>query len=301
MCVPSLLPAAGLRPTLFPMNEPEDRYFESSRLNLHYVVWGDESKPAVVLVHGGRDHARSWDFVVQGLLDRYCCYAIDLRGHGDSDWAIGAQYRASDHVADLSKFLDVLDRGPAQIVAHSMGGRVTLDLAGAFPDRVHKLVIIEGFGWQTRTDNAPGARLANLVRGIRDVEGRKVHPYATLDDAVARMADVNKRLTPAMARHLTEHAVRRREDGRYVWKFDNFTRIRALPDFSIDEVKDLWAGITAPILVISGSDTHLPMSIREEFAGVLQDARLVTVSDAGHWVHHDQLDQFLTLCREFLD
>ena len=283
------------------MNEPEDRYFESNRLNIHYVVWGDESKPAVILVHGGRDHARSWDFVAQALLDRYCVYAIDLRGHGDSDWAIGSQYRASDHVADLSKLLDVLARDPVQIVAHSMGGRVTLDMSGAFPGRIHKLVIIEGFGWQTRPDNTPGQRLAGLIRAIRDVEGRNVHPYPTLDEAVERMADANKRLTPEMARHLTIHAAKRQDDGTYVWKFDNFMRVRALSDFAFEEAKELWAGITAPILVISGSDTHLPMSIREEFADVLQNAKLVTVQDAGHWVHHDQLDQFVTLTRDFLD
>jgi pimeloyl-ACP methyl ester carboxylesterase len=60
--------------------EPESRFYRSQRLKLHYVVWGDERKPAVLLIHGGRDHARNWDFVAPRLLDDYCAYAVDLRG-----------------------------------------------------------------------------------------------------------------------------------------------------------------------------------------------------------------------------
>ena len=88
------------------MKEPESRYYTSQRLRLHYVVWGQAERPPVVLVHGGRDHARNWDRVAQALLDDYCVYAVDLRGHGNSDWAIGDQYSLPEMTADLSAFAD---------------------------------------------------------------------------------------------------------------------------------------------------------------------------------------------------
>src|SRR5262245_39033752 len=96
--------------------EPEDRFFEASRLRLHYVVWGDESKPALVLVHGSRDHARSWDFVAERMLDRYCIYALDLRGHGDSEHAVGGSYPLTAYVGDVEKFLEVLGREQVYIL-----------------------------------------------------------------------------------------------------------------------------------------------------------------------------------------
>ena len=55
--------------------EPESRWYTSQRLKLHYLVWGDEAKPPLILVHGTRDHARSWDRVAQALIDRFCVYA----------------------------------------------------------------------------------------------------------------------------------------------------------------------------------------------------------------------------------
>ena len=99
-----------------------------------------------MLVHGTRDHARSWDGVARALRDEYHVYALDLRGHGNSAWAPGALYSLSEHVLDLSVFLDVINAFPVRIVGHSLGAMVALLYAGVYPDRVKKLVAIEGLG-----------------------------------------------------------------------------------------------------------------------------------------------------------
>ncbi|HZU76879.1 MAG TPA: alpha/beta fold hydrolase, partial [Dehalococcoidia bacterium] len=104
--------------------EPEQRFYTSQRLRLSYVVWGDERKPPVVLVHGGRDHARNWDFVAQALMPEWSVYAVDLRGHGDSEWAKGSMYSMPEFTADLATFIDHLDRGQVSLVGHSLGGGV---------------------------------------------------------------------------------------------------------------------------------------------------------------------------------
>ena len=84
---------------------PTSHYFYSQRLKLHYVDWGNPDKPLMVLVHGGRDHCRNWDWVALDLRRHYHIIAPDLRGHGDSDWAIGSGYSMIDYVLDLAQLM----------------------------------------------------------------------------------------------------------------------------------------------------------------------------------------------------
>jgi pimeloyl-ACP methyl ester carboxylesterase len=289
------------------MTEPESRFYESARLRLHYVVYGDESKPPIVLVHGSRDHARSWDFVAAGLTDRFSVYAPDLRGHGDSDWAIGGPYSVTAYVADLAKLIEVMERGPVTLVGHSLGGRVTLDFAAAAPDCVSKLIAIEGYGRQGSTA-APIERLRGYIKLVRDLEQRGPHIYESLEAAEKRMQEENRRLTPEMVKHLTLHAVKHVEGAQtggrrgYVWKFDNYMRLTPAPEWTPDETVQLWKLIKAPTLHLGGSDSWGKRFSdgREELAGVVPNSRTVIVEGAGHWVHHDNLPEFVRLVREFL-
>ena len=115
-------------------------------MNLHYVVWGEADKPPLVLLHGGRDHARSWDRTALALIDRYQVFAVDLRGHGDSDWALGGNYSIIDYALDLHAVVGEIGRTPVTLVAHSLGGSIALQYAGTVPENVHAVVSIEGLG-----------------------------------------------------------------------------------------------------------------------------------------------------------
>lgn len=128
------------------MSEPESRYYYSQRLKLHYVVWGDEGKPPLMLIHGGRDHCRSWDAVALALRDDYTIYAPDLRGHGDSAAALGGMYSLPEFVLDIATLVANLDDGPLTMIGHSLGGAIALQYAGTFPERLIKVVAIEGLG-----------------------------------------------------------------------------------------------------------------------------------------------------------
>ena len=81
---------------------PTSHYYYSQRLKLHYVDWGNTAAPPLLLIHGGRDHARNWDWVALALRDTYHIIAPDLRGHGDSEWAWGGQYAMIDYVLDMA-------------------------------------------------------------------------------------------------------------------------------------------------------------------------------------------------------
>jgi pimeloyl-ACP methyl ester carboxylesterase len=278
------------------MIEPESRFLESARVRIHYNVWGDDTKPPLLLVHGGRDHGRSWDFVAERLIDEYSIYAPDLRGHGDSDWTQGHAYQLSHHVSDIHKLVETVSPGrPVRIVAHSMGGRVVTDFACAFPEKVEKLVSIEGFG-RPASALRPAARLREFVEQIRSTEVFHPHVLPTIEECEKRMYEANKRLSPALVKHLTKHAVRAVEGG-YVWKFDYYHRIRSTPDWSMQSFQEMWSELKTPYLLLGGSESEFVHNNAELVR--LFGLREIVIEDAGHWVHHDQLDEFIGIVREF--
>lgn len=287
------------------MKEPQDRVFESDRLQLHYVIHGDESKPPLLLIHGGNDHARSWDFVAARLIDSYAVYVPDLRGHGDSGWQSGGAYLRSSYIADLARLIETLDRGPVQIVGHSLGGCVALEYAINFPERVSKLVSIEGL-YSVSSFDRPGLPQSEQTRlyaeEIEEFSKRKPRRYSSLEEAEKRMSEGNRLRPPEMVRHLTRYAVRDQGDGSYVWKYDNNVRMMRPLSPTLDDAKLLWKQVRTPTLFVSGSEGYWSkLSYRDEMLGAVPGARVVTLEGAGHWVHHDRFEEFVTLIREFLN
>jgi len=284
---------------------PASRFYVSQRLRLHYVDWGNEEKPLLLLVHGGRDHARSWDWVARELRHDWHVVAPDLRGHGDSAWAVGSTYAISDFVLDLAQLIEALDTGPATIVAHSLGGAVSLIYAGVFPEKVAKLVAIEGLGPPPeileKIRNVPGwKRLRDWVEQMQGLASRRLHRYGSIDDAAKRMLEVNSFLSEEQARHLTVHGVTRNEDGTYTWKFDNYTRGFAPARFSEEEMLELRRRIACPVLLVRGTESWASDPATDGRAAAFADARVVNVKGAGHWVHHDRFEEFLRVLIAFL-
>jgi pimeloyl-ACP methyl ester carboxylesterase len=280
--------------------EPESRYYESQRLKLHYAVWGDEADPPLLLIHGGRDHARNWDAVAAALVDRYWIVAPDLRGHGDSDWSVGGQYSMPEFVLDVAALADLIDRDPLTIIGHSMGGAIALQYAGVYPDRVLKVVSVEGLGPRHVEHSFAHRRMQRWIADMRELERRRPRRYESIDAAVVRMREENPHLTPEMARHLTIHGVRENDDGTYSWKFDNYVRAHSPYEFNVGDAREIWNQIRCPVLLIRGEESWAGDPEEDGRASAFHDYRSVTIRDAGHWVHHDQLEAFLGVTRQFL-
>ncbi|HMV82929.1 MAG TPA: alpha/beta hydrolase [Blastocatellia bacterium] len=282
--------------------EPISHFFYSHRLKLQFWDWGTEGKPTMILVHGGLDHARNWDWVARALRDDFHVYAIDLRGHGNSQHAPGALYTLAEHVLDLSALADVINDYPIYIIGHSLGGIVSLIYTGTFPEKVKKLVAIEGLGPPPNHHiHAPASkRMRRWVEGIRKTEKREPHSYPNLDAAVSRMKEANPHLSDDVARHLTLHGTNWNSDGSLTWKFDNFAR--PFPPFgqNLDDMRELFGQITCPTLLFWGMESWAQDPEKDNRAAVIKNHKLIKVPNAGHWVHHDQLELFLTETKKFL-
>lgn len=284
---------------------PTSRTFISQRLRLNYVDWGNEGAPPLILLHGGRDHCRNWDWVAERLRGRWHVVAPDLRGHGDSQWADAGAYHMDGFVYDLAQLIRSQGFESVTIIAHSLGGNIALRYTGVFPETVRRLVAIEGLGPSPKMEAELAARtIDHRMRGwvdfMRNLSGRTPRKYASLAEAFARMREENSHLSEAQALHLTRHGVRQNEDGTFSWKFDNY--IRAIPPFDMtrDDIRALWKRITCPTLLVYGKESWASNPAEDGRLAHFANARVEVFEGAGHWVHHDRLDGFMALVEPFI-
>jgi pimeloyl-ACP methyl ester carboxylesterase len=287
------------------MPGPTSHTYFSQRLRLHYVDWGNAGKPPLLLLHGGRDHCRNWDWTAAALRNDWHIIAPDLRGHGDSQWSPDGSYTMAGYIYDLAQLIHQQRLAPVTIVAHSLGGNIALRYAGIYPDTVARLAAIEGLGPPPRILADRGAkpiaeRMDDWIREQRALAGRMPRRYASIEDAFRRMQEENPHLSAEQARHLTAQGVNQNEDGTYSWKFDNYVRSWPPYDMTNQDVEELWGRIACPTLLVYGKESWASSPAKDGRARHFKRAEVVTVDGAGHWVHHDRLGEFLALVARFL-
>jgi pimeloyl-ACP methyl ester carboxylesterase len=284
---------------------PTSHTYISQRLKLRYVDWGNPQAPLLMLVHGGRDHSRNWDWLAAELRNDWHVIAPDLRGHGDSDHSPDGNYRLDAHVYDLAQLVHQQEVEDVSIIAHSLGGMISMRYAGIYPEKVRRLLSIEGFGlpvedaasrWARPVDQ----RFREWIDDQRAVSARQPKRYAGIDAALARMMAENGHLSIERARHLTVHGLLRNEDGSYSWKFDNY--VRSFPPIELSEEDEhaLWGRIACPTLHVCGAQSWSPNPAKDGRIAYFNNARVSVYENAGHWVHHDRHDDFLAEARAFL-
>jgi len=286
---------------------PVAHRFESQRLTLNYVDWGNAGAPLLLLIHGGEDHARSWDWVARELRNDWHVVAPDLRGHGDSAWSPDGVYTMEYLACDLANLIAHLGETPVSIVAHSFGGAISLRYTGLFPETVRRLVVIEGLASMEdfRTihalpDEDVMLQWRKWIEKRRAFSAKHAHYYPTIEEALARMKARNKHLTDAQAEHLAYWGVRRRESGDYGWKFDPYIRAHQPWDPTDKDRKAIWGAITCPVYLVHGKESWASNPAEDGRAAMFRDARVRSFEGAGHWVQHDRLPEFVESLRAFL-
>jgi len=277
-------------------------------LRYHVRRWPPPSPrpgaPKVFVLHGWMDVSASFQFVVDALQGDWDVYAPDWRGYGLTEWGKSDSYWFPDYLADLDRILEhFAPQDAVNLVGHSLGGNVAALYAGIRPQRVAKLVNLEGFGMApTRPEQAP----KRYARWLNELHERpSLRPYKDFDALAERLRKGNPRLTREKAEFLAHHWGR--EQGQsVVLRSDPAHKIVNPLLYRIEEVQACWRQVSAPVLWVDAaeSDTLKRLGLSDaqhaERRNSFQTLKHVTLREAGHMLHHDQPEEVARLIEEFL-
>jgi pimeloyl-ACP methyl ester carboxylesterase len=305
---------------------PSRSHFIRARgLRHHVLQWGDSSlvtaaRPALFMLHGWMDVAASFQFVVDALPTDRCVLALDFRGFGLTDTPAADSYWFPDYLGDLEAVLDaLLPDQKTDLLGHSMGGNVAMLYAGIRPERIRKLVNLEGFGLPASVPTQAPKRYAQWLDELK--EPLELRTYDSLEAVANRLRKTNPLLPEHRALWLAQHWSRQTKnaDGIGGEKNGAFEILghaahkRVNPVLSqVPEVLAVWKQITAPLLWVEGDQTdvsrwwgtrYTKAEFHERLSVVNQHPKQVekhTLSPAGHMLHHDQPEALAALLEAFL-
>jgi pimeloyl-ACP methyl ester carboxylesterase len=279
-------------------------YLTIRGLRYHVRTWGERDRPHLFLLHGWMDVSASFQFLVNEFSREWHVVAPDWRGFGLTEWAREG-YWFPDYYADLEGMLNAYQpNAPVLLVGHSMGGNIAATYAGLRPERVAKLVTLEGIGMARMISETAPKRLCDWLDA--QIEPPRFAPYESFDALAARLKRNNPRLGDERAQFLARHWGRETEAGNVELRSD--PRHKAVNPylFRIDEALACWRRITAPTLLVSGKDSHIPRWLKdrpEELAerkAAFRDLKEAELEDCGHMMHHDQPARLAQLIEAFL-
>ena len=269
-------------------------------LNYHLLEWGQPQtgQPSLVLLHGWMDVADSFQFMVDAMRQQRHILAPDWRGYGLTQ-ASTDNFWFPDYLADLDALLEhLVGEQAVDLLGHSMGGNVAMMYAGVRPERIHKLINLEGFGMgPTRPAQAP-KRYAQWLDELRQYRRGELglKPYPSADAVADRLRQNNPRLDADKAAWLARRWARQDASGQWVIQGHPAHKIINATLYRVEENQELFARITAPTLCVVASDDSLSKWWKGSYTLEMFMERMKAVpnlvhariEDAGHMLHHDQ-------------
>jgi pimeloyl-ACP methyl ester carboxylesterase len=273
---------------------PRRRDVVVNRIRLSVLDWGPVAAPAIVWLHGGSLTAHTWDLVCAALGPRYRCLAVDLRGHGDSEWPADSDYRLATLAEDIRAFITAECQAPPVLIGMSLGGLSALALAGSGRIDLAGLVIV---------DVGPDMRFEGAHNIVAFTSTDQVLPG--VEDFVAKAMKFNPLRKPELLHRSLLHNLRPLPDGQWTWKWDP----RRMREVDLDDMArehaELWKvvpRIACPALVVRGG--HSKVFLAEDavkLTAALPHAQSVLIDDAGHTVQGDNPKAFLATLKPFLE
>jgi pimeloyl-ACP methyl ester carboxylesterase len=289
------------------------RFVPVRNLQYHVHAWGAPSlsQAPLVMLHGWMDVGASFQFVVDALQQNRYVIAPDWRGYGLTGNGGADNYWFPDYLADLDFLLDALcPDQPVDLLGHSMGGNVVMLYAGARPERIRRLINLEGFGMpDTRPAQAPTryARWMDELKAMHRGE-MNLRPYDSAADVARRLMKNNARLTQDKADWLAQHWAKPNAAGQWEIAGDAAHKVVNAQLYRVEEVLESYKRISAPTLVVEASDNEMGKWYQgkytlDEFHERLKsvpDLRIEKLADCGHMLHHDQPANLAALIEKFL-
>jgi pimeloyl-ACP methyl ester carboxylesterase len=249
------------------------------------LVWGD-GDPELVLLHGGAQNAHTWDTVALAL--RRPLIAVDLPGHGRSDWRDDRDYWPVRNAEAIAAAVGALAGRAAAVVGMSLGGLTAIRLAATRSDLVRRLVVV---------DVTPGVTAAKSAPIAEFVQGPEV--FGSFDEVLERTVTYNPTRSVSSLRRGVLHNARELPDGRWAWRYDRLRPPGDRLDFA-----GLWAdlgAVTTPVMLVCGSASGVVSDEdRAEFRRRQPSARLETVDGAGHSIQGDRPVELAALIDDFV-
>lgn len=287
MCAIRVLAAALLSATLASGAPYADRFVDVNGLRIHYLDWGSNGKPPLVMLHGIGRVAHSFDHIAPGFTASYHVIAMDLRGHGDSGWSTTGDYLVEDYVRDLDGLVERLKLHDIVLLGNSTGGRVAQVYAGMHPNRVARL-IVEDVGPERPADIADS--FARRVKAEAD-------GWASEEDLVRSLRASDPRTAESLLRNYAHFGTKRRADGRLVWKRDP----NLVKGFVPTELWRYVSKISCPTIYILGARSAIvPPETHERLKRTVPGVQIVVMPDVGHYPHLEAPDAYIATVRTFL-
>jgi pimeloyl-ACP methyl ester carboxylesterase len=282
-------------------------------LSYHVQVWGEPhaDKVPLVMVHGWMDVAASYQFVVDALHHDHYVIAPDWRGYGKTASGGADNFWFPDYMADLDFLLD--HYAPSQqvnLVGHSMGGNVVMLYAGVRPERIRRLVNLEGFGMPATRPDQTAERLGRWMNELKQLHKGELalRAYAEPAGVARRLMKTNPRLGQDKADWLAQHWASQNEAGAWQILGEPGHKLPNAYLYRVDEVLTLYARISMPTLMAEAADDRFEgwwkgrftLAEYHERLRAVPQARIVRIEDAGHMMHHDQPELLAALIEDFI-
>ncbi len=301
------MPSSAAAGAYRPQRESRSLFPVVRGLRYHLRCWdgqgGVEAAPTLFLLHGWMDVSASFQFVVDRLPGHWRVLAPDWRGFGESARSGADAYWFPDYLGDLEALLQAFSPTQAvDLVGHSMGGNVALLYAGIRPQRVRRVVNLDGLGLAaTQPSQAPG-RYAQWLDAL--ATGASMRDYPSRQAVAERLMRNDPRLPADRAAFLALHWSREKDDGRFELLGDPVHRQPSPILYRVDETLACWREVRADVLLVTAGvvDERSAFARRadyEERLRAIRSLRRVEVADAGHMLHHDRPDEVARLIEEF--
>ncbi len=273
------------------VTEPQEQFVQLRGKRFHYLEWGDPQQPNLLLAHGGASSARgTWLLTAPAFADRFHIVAIDHRGHGETEWDPDARYSLDEYASDLAAFVDALSLAPFFLIAHSMGGLISMAYAADHAETVRALVLVDA---GLRFGDPPAAPRPSplLARPLKFDSRADAEAYArSMFPEAAQQRNVGYGFIDL-------------PDGSVTWRTDvvGLSKSWQTRDASLERVAEAFGRIEFPVLLLrAGASAGIKLENVEKMRAANPRLQVITYDNAHHWLHQDEPERFARDVSTFL-